>query len=105
MRKISIAKTVIDGKVFFITNCNLLENELATSIKKIEMDNDVKIITDYGFEVINPTNEFVSDLKKMFAKFVSGERMKYYRGDYDKYYISDYKKIKELYDMLLAKAS
>lgn len=100
MSKVSIARTVLDGKVFYICPCTMLENELATTLKKIEDDDNVVIDKVEEFDVINPTDEFASDLIKIMYKFKKGERSKYFRGDYDKYYVASNSTLMKVFDLL-----
>ncbi|MCQ2979600.1 MAG: hypothetical protein MJ245_07375 [Clostridia bacterium] len=104
-KKITMAKTNVNGTIYYITNCNVLENELQTTLKKIEMDSNVTISEYAAYTVINETNEFIKDLDKIIAKIIKGEKYSYYRGDHDKYYVTNYRVFKSMYDMLEAKAS
>lgn len=104
MKKITIAKANIDGLIYYIAACNVLENELATTIKKAECDNDVTIDQFCGITIINNTEKFQSDLEKIVAKIISGEKKSYYQGDYDKYYLARFSKLKDVYELLEAKA-
>lgn len=103
-KKITMARAVIGGKTYYIIPCTVLENEYASTKKRIEDYEDSKLGTYLGADIINPTDEFKADLEKMFVKLVRGDNDCYFTGDNDKYYITSYCKIKDLYDMLEAKA-
>lgn len=104
MKKITIAKVNLDGQIFYVTPCNVLENEVATTMKKIDQEGYVPIEWFCGFTILNNTKSFQHDIERIISKILSGEKLKYYQGDFDKYYFSSDKKIKDLYDALEAKA-
>ena len=104
MKRLTIAKAMVCGKPIYITSCYTLENEFAISMLNANKDNNVTIDQFCGITILNNSPEFQADLEKIVAKMINGENLRYFTGDYDKYYLTNYPKIKQLYDLMEAKA-
>ena len=105
MNYLTMAKLEIAGKKYVVCECRLLENIEACTIKAINGVKEVEVLETQYYKVLNPTQEFVSDLNKIVSKISRGDTSKYYRGDYSKYYITDYDKVVNMFEKLEAKAS
>lgn len=104
MNYLTMAKIEIAGKPYIVCDCRLLENDAAYTLKTIKSLKNVNSVKRENCLVMNPSDEFISDLDKILNKISKGEEARYYQGDFSKYYITDYSKVMEMFEWMWFKS-